>query len=146
MDSRTLDLTASTVTATDLRVDTLEDLQNLPTGFDLRIGQEPTLGTLEFCMNAASGELYTIDHNKVSTHLTGQTTFLDGSTPLIDRTFGIGPSSGETEFSYYYNGQKITKTGFQYLQSPNTDAKHIFVFNSSGNLQLDAGVYDAIIA
>ncbi len=120
-------------------------LQLLPTGFDLRVGYEESLGTLEYCLSASSGVLYEIDHDQVFTKLTSQTTFGDGSTALADRTFAIRPSDGETDYSYYYNGIKVTKTAIETVQHTDADGSYFIGFGSDGNLLVEASVYDAIM-
>lgn len=121
-------ISTSTQTALDLKLATLDMEGKLPallqtadtlTGFDredMDIGGK-SLGILQFCFSAASGEVHQIgsDETGAYTKLTGQTHFADGSI-LADRTLVQYHDAGETQYSYWFQGALVEVTGSKSIQ------------------------------
>ena len=93
-----------------------------------------SLGILQFCMSAVSGEVHQIgsDETGAYTLLTSQTEFADG-TALADRTLMQYHDSGETDFTYWRHGVLNTVTGAKFIQVA-TDFKGYIGYNASGEL------------
>ena len=119
------------------------ELLGEPTGYDLRIGNEQMKGIMEFCVDASSGEYWSISELDISTKHTGATHFGDG-TILGDRTFIHYPHGSQTHYSFYHNGTEFQKT-FSTITVPNTGDKHIIVYNESGVIEIATVVYEAIV-
>ena len=51
-----------------------------------------------------------------------------------NRTFSIGPDSGEDSFSFYVKGVKYTKTTTESITFPDTEGIHAFYYDSTGTL------------
>ena len=103
-----------------------------------------SLGIIQFCYSASSGEVHQIDEDMTYTLLTSQTTFADGVTPLADRTVAAYHSTTEDDFSYWYQGEKITVTGIKTLQIADNGGGYVY-FNSDGELELASSSFSAIV-
>ena len=99
-----------------------------------------SLGILQYCHSAASGEVHQIGSDEAGTYtlLTGQTTFADGSS-LVDRTLMQYHDTGETDFSYWNSGELVTVTGAKTIQL-DADFKGYIGYNDAG--ALDGSVTD----
>ena len=79
-----------------------------------------SLGILQYCHSASSGEVHQIGSDKDGTYilLTSQTVFADG-TALADRTLMQYHDAGETQFSYWHKGlfKEITTAKFIQLDA-----------------------------
>lgn len=129
------------------RMTAIQNASFEPTGFNLR--DHTTHGVIELCGQASSGIYWRIDENNVFSEITGATTFGDGATTLADRTFVHYPAAGETEFSFWAQGYKITKTTTQTIQLAQVSTKQIVVYKlNAGKTDADigfaVGVYEAI--
>jgi len=95
------------------------------------------LGIIQYCHSASSGEVHNIasDIYGEYTKLTSQTTFADGSA-LTDRTIIIYKDAGETNFSYWYNGELINVTTAKKLTLP-VDFKGYIYLDDNGDLTYD---------
>jgi len=103
-----------------------------------------TMGTIQFCYSASSGEVHQIDKDGAYTKLTSQTTFADGSTAIADRTIAVYHSAGETEFSYYYQGTLVTDTGIQTLQMTDDGGGYVYL-DSDGSLAQGGSAFALIV-
>ncbi len=106
------------------------------TGFDREDAENggKSLGILEFCLNAASGEVHIIGSDKKGLYTleTGRTTFADGSA-LADRTLCQYHDSGEADFSYWFEGELVTVTDAKKIQVA-TDFEGYIYYNDAGEL------------
>ena len=100
-------------------------------GFDRN--DKDSMGQMEFCVLASSGEYWRIDKDGTGSKITGATEFSDGTT-LADRTLVHFPTSGEANFSYWYQGAKVTKTTTQSVQIAGGIVATYTFYNSAGVL------------
>ncbi len=113
-------------------------------GFDRE--DTSTLGILQYCHDASSGEVHNIDEDGVYSLLTSQTQFADGATALADRTLAQYHSSGETQFSYWYQANLVEVTGIKTLQLPDDANANYVEYNSSGNMAVVTDAQTAIVS
>ena len=112
-------------------------------GFDSN--DTSTLGIIQYCEEASSGEVHRINEEGEYAKLTGQTYFADGITPLADRTVAQYKSSGETDFKYFMAGVKSEITTIKTLQLPDDSLAHYIAYNSSGDLYSPTNIKTAIL-
>lgn len=120
----------------DISKDATNKSMETLTGFDREdsdVGGK-SLGIIQYCHSVASGEVHVIgsDEQGTYTKLTGQTSFADGS-PLADRTLAHYHDVGETEFSYWNKGTKVTVQGTRKIQVA-TDFKGYIGYDDFGDL------------
>lgn len=103
-----------------------------PNGFDRRYPEY--MGILECCPFAIEQKIDIINELGTWSKTTGQTTFGDGVTPLVDRTFVVRPGNSG-EFHVWIDGVKHIYTTTQSVTVPvPTSGVILFYFNSSGVL------------
>ena len=110
-------------------------------GFDRE--DTATLGILQYCYSAASGDVHQIDEDGVYSLLTSQTHFADGTTALADRTLAQYHSSTETQFSYWYQATLVVVTGIKTFQLPDDNNSNYIEYTAAGDM---AVVTDAPVA
>ena len=108
------------------------NVTGIASGFDRN--NADTMGQMEYCISAETHDYWRIDKDGVGTLIesTTATTFSDG-TALADRTLVHFPTSGQANFSYWYQGGKIVKTTTQSVQITADSGLYVF-YNSSGVL------------
>ena len=104
-----------------------------------------TLGILQYCHEATSGEVHQIDKDSVYSKLTGQTVFADSTTALADRTIVQYHSATESQFSYWYKGTLVEVTGIKTLQLPDDNNANYIEYTSAGNLAVVTDSQEAIV-
>jgi len=112
-------------------------------GFDRE--DTTTLGLIQYCHDASSGEVHQIDEDGTYTKLTSQTQFADASTALADRTLAQYHSSGETDFKYWNQGTLVENAGIKTVQLTDDSNPYFIGYNSSGNLAAISSTHDAIV-
>lgn len=134
-------MNGAAIEATDERVEALAGAVPV-SGFDRH--DSTTMGTLQFCYTAASGEVHQVDKDGVYSLLTAQTTFADGTTAIADRTLAVYKSAGEANFSYWYGSTLVEVSEIKTIQMANTGGGYTY-FNAAGDLEEGSDVADAII-
>jgi len=112
-------------------------------GFDRN--DTSTLGIIQYCEEALTGEVHRINEAGEYAKLTGQTHFADGTTALADRTVAQYKSSGETDFKFFRAGVKSEISTIKTLQLPDDSAAHYIAYNSSGDLYSPSSAKTAIL-
>ncbi len=127
----TADVNILTDAEKELVANLLTDTAAKVQGFDT--GSPDSMGTMEFCLSAASGVFWRIDQYNTHSSFVGQTHFGDG-TALADRMFIQYPSEGMSSFSFWNRGKLYTKTVTQTLVLDNVAHVHLVAYDSTGTL------------
>jgi len=112
-------------------------------GFDRE--DTTTMGIIQYCHLASSGEIHQIDEDGVYSLLTAQTLFADGVTALADRTLAQYHSAAETQFSFWYQGTLHEITDLKTIEIPDDSLGNYVHYDSFGVLQVATSLHDMIV-
>ena len=126
------------------------NITGIASGFDRN--NKDTMGQMEYCIDASDLEYWRIDKDGAGSLIAAPGGLFSDGTTLADRTIVHFPTSGQANFSYWYQGEKITKTTTQVLQLPAATSLYVF-YDSSGVLTAqttqtghDLIVYESLIS
>jgi len=112
-------------------------------GFDRE--DTTTMGIIQYCHLASSGEVHQIDEDGVYSLLTAQTLFADGVTALADRTLAQYHSAAETQFSFWYQGTLHEITDLKTIEIPDDSLGNYVHYDAFGTLQVATSLHDMIV-
>jgi len=138
-----------------IELNTITDITNLPpaveqaskylSGFDRE--ETETMGIIQYCHEASTGVVYQIhaDAHTALVTLTSQTHFADGTTAIADKTIAQYHESGETQFSYWYQGELVEVTTLKTLDMSASTFGGYVRYGADGELAIATSAHEMIV-